>query len=241
VKAFERWFSERLQQDISLTRWGHYGSPVLVFPTAGGDAEEIERNGLVEACESLLDEGRIKIYSCDSVAGSAMVSKIGPPSYRMRLLNYYHDCVRREIVPAIYNDLGGVEQLIVTTGSSIGAFNAVAMVCRYPDVFGAAIGMSGTYQLQRFYDDRSSDDLYVSSPIDFLPALQGPTLDLLRQRYILLASGQGAWEDIGESWRLAEVLGSKGIPNRVDAWGAEWPHEWPTWLRMLPQYLEEFC
>ena len=43
VKATERRYSPRLQQHIGLGRWGHYGTPVLVFPTAGGDAEEIER------------------------------------------------------------------------------------------------------------------------------------------------------------------------------------------------------
>jgi hypothetical protein len=30
-----------------------------------------------------------------------------------------------------------------------------------------------------------------------------------------------------------------GVPNRVDPWGEEWPHEWPTWRRMLPQYLDQ--
>jgi esterase/lipase superfamily enzyme len=58
---------------------------------------------------------------------------------------------------------------------------------------------------------------------------------------VILACGQGAWEDPGESWATGEVLGSKGIPNRVDAWGQEWPHDWQTWRRMLPQYLDELC
>ena len=53
------------------------------------------------------------------------------------------------------------------------------------------------------------------------------------------ASGEGRWENIGESWRMADVLGSKGIPNRVDAWGPDYDHDWPTWRRMLPQYLAE--
>ena len=55
----------------------------------------------------------------------------------------------------------------------------------------------------------------------------------------MLASGEGDWENIGESWRMAEVLGARGIPNRVDNWGPQWPHEWHTWHRMLPQYLRE--
>jgi esterase/lipase superfamily enzyme len=31
------------------------------------------------------------------------------------------------------------------------------------------------------------------------------------------------------------------VPNRVDVWGEEWPHDWETWRRMLPQYLDELC
>jgi len=241
VKATERWFSERLQNPIGLARWGHYGTPVLVFPTAGGDAEEIERNDLVGACWPLIEAGRIKLYSCDSVAGYAMVQKVGSPEYRMWLLNQFHDCVINEIVPAIRADMGGHEAPIITAGASIGAFNAVAVLCRYPQTFGAAIGMSGTYRLQRFFDNQFSQDLYFASPHAFLPGLEGEQLDRLRTRFAILASGQGAWEDIGESWAAADALGQQGVPNRVDAWGEEWPHEWPTWRRMLPQYLDELC
>ncbi len=63
----------------------------------------------------------------------------------------------------------------------------------------------------------------------------------LRQRFAIIASGQGAWEDIGESWLVGDALGRKGVPNRVDPWGGEWDHEWPTWCRMLPLYLDEVC
>ena len=38
---------------------------------------------------------------------------------------------------------------------------------------------------------------------------------------------------------MASALGAKGIPNRVDNWGPDWEHDWPTWHRMLPQYLDE--
>jgi len=75
--------------------------------------------------------------------------------------------------------------------------------------------------------------------LQFLPGLEGPQLDRLRQRFAVLASGAGDWEDTGESWRMGEALGAKGIPNRVDNWGPEFRHDWPTWHRMLPQYLRE--
>ena len=196
-----------------MARWGHFGVPVLVFPTAGGDAEEIERHRLVDACGGLLEAGRVKIYSCDSVAGRAMASATGSPEYRMWLLNQFHQAVRHEVVPAIHTDLGGAPQRIVTAGASIGAFNAVALLCRFPDTFEAAIGMSGTYRLQRFLEGRWSEDLFFASPLDFLPGLDGDHLEVLQQRRVILASGEGAHEDIGESWAVADVLGQEGRPE----------------------------
>ncbi len=239
LKVRGRWYSDRVQQDITVVRWGTFGAPVLVFPSAGGDAEEIERNGLVDACGPLLAEGRVKLYSVDNVASRAMVAKAGSLEYRMWLLNQFHECVRREVVPAIHADLGGQAFDVIAAGPSIGAFNAVAVLCRYPDVFAAAIGMSGSYRIERFYDEAWSQDLFYSAPLQFLPGLAGPQLDRLRQRRAVLASGEGAWEDIGSSWQMASGLGAKAVPNRVDNWGLAWPHEWSTWRQMLPQYIRE--
>ena len=45
MKEATGWHSERLGTEVRLVRWGRYGPPVLLFPTAGGDAEEVERPG----------------------------------------------------------------------------------------------------------------------------------------------------------------------------------------------------
>ena len=47
-----RWYSDRLGCEATLARWGDVGQPVLVFPTAGGDAEEIERFQMIRARSS---------------------------------------------------------------------------------------------------------------------------------------------------------------------------------------------
>jgi len=39
---------------------------------------------------------------------------------------------------------------VITGSASIGAFNAMAVLCRYPDAFSAAIAMSGSYRIERF-------------------------------------------------------------------------------------------
>ena len=68
-KDVTKWYTSRLEQEVQLVRWGHFGTPVLLFPTAGGDAEEVERFHLVRMLEPLIDAGRIKVYSTVSIAG----------------------------------------------------------------------------------------------------------------------------------------------------------------------------
>jgi esterase/lipase superfamily enzyme len=239
MKLRERWFSGRVGTHVTVVRWGHYGRPVIIFPTAGGDAEEIERMGLIDSVAHLIDAGRIKVYSCDSVAGSAMVREQGSARQRAALLDGFHGFVREEMIPAIWSDCQSPGAEVIAAGASIGAFNAIAMLCRHPDVVSVAIGMSGTYDVARFVGPDAGEALYFATPMYFLPGLEGPTLERLRTRFVILASGEGRWENIEHSWRLAEVLGAKGIPNRVDPWGSDYDHDWPSWRRMLPQYLGE--
>ena len=239
TKTVSRWHSERLGREISLVRWGHWGQPVLLFPTAGGDAEEAERMHLIGAVWPMIEAGRIKVYCCDSVAGRALANKEGSVEHRCWLLNQFHDYVANEAVPAIRTDCANDEIEVVAAGASIGAFNAAAVTCRYPWLFKTAIAMSGTFDLERLLGFQGNSNYFFSSPLAFLPGLDGPLLDQLRKRFLLLPFGQGRWENPDESWQLADLLGSKGVPNRVDPWGPQYDHDWPTWREMLPKYLDE--
>ncbi len=241
MKTRDEWHSSRLDREVALVRWGEVGTPVLLFPTAGGDAEEVERFHLIDSVSELLAEGTIKIYSCDSVAGRTWVNGEGNDRYRSLVQNRFHEYIHKEVVPAIRSDCDGGTIEVVAAGSSIGAYNALAVTCRYPDVFRKALCMSGTYDLERFLDAGLNEDFRISSPLHFLPDLQGEQLDRLRERFVLFASGEGSDEDISESWRIANLLGRKGVPNRVDSWGNNWSHDWPTWRAMLPQYLKELA
>jgi esterase/lipase superfamily enzyme len=241
MKDTTRWYSSIVEQEVQLVRWGHMGTPVLLFPTAGGDAEEIERFHLIRVLQPLLDAGRIKVYSTDSIAGKVWFSGEHSAEYCSRMQNCFDSLIYNEITPAIRSDCRTPDIEIITAGASIGAFNAVATVCRHPDAFKLAIAMSGTFDLSKYLEGSSNLDFYFSSPLHYLPQLEGPQLDMLRKRLILLPTGEGDYEDIDESWRVARVLGAKGVPNRVDLWGPEYHHDWNTWREMLPKYLDEFA
>jgi esterase/lipase superfamily enzyme len=240
-KESSTWRSERLgNKEVKVVRWGESGVPVLVYPTAAGDCEETERFKMIHVLAPLLTEGRIKVYSVDSVGGQAMLDNELPRHEAARTQNRFDSFIYNEVVPAIRVDCRDNDVEIVAAGASIGAFNALASVCRHPDVFRAAICMSGTYDLKKFMGDDMTLDYYYSSPLHFLPNMdESAHLAMLRKRFILLAHGKGNYESPEESWRVAHVLGSKNIPNRVDEWGLEWHHDWPTWRDMLPRYLNE--
>jgi len=239
VKIVERWHSDRIGEEVSIARWGTVGVPVLIFPTAGGDSEEIERFHLIGALEELIRDGRIKVYSVDSINGRTFFTSSDSRQIGW-MMTAFDSVIEHEVVPAIRADCRSDNIEIVTAGASIGAFNALEVLCRHPETFRAALCVSGTFNLTRWLKGPMTSDFFFSSPIHYLPTLaEGQQLDRLRERFVVFAHGLGKAEDPGESWRTAEVLGSKGIPNRVDEWGVEWPHDWVTWREMFPKLLDE--
>lgn len=230
------WYSGRLGQEVTVCRWGEIGKPVLFFPTAAADAEEGERFLMVKALAPLLEAGRVKLYSVDSIAGQALLAGKTPEEVG-DIQNRFDEFLYREVVPGIRNDCNDPAAEIITTGPSIGAFHALSAVCRHPDVFSHAICMSGTYDLTKWMENRCSHGHYHASPLHFVPGLgEGDHLARLRKRFVLLTHGTGRWEEPEQSWRVAHVLGSKGVPNRVDPWEGR-DHDWPLWRDMLPHYL----
>jgi len=234
------WHSPRLGLDMPIVRYGHFGRALLLLPTASGDFLEAERMWLIKSVEPLLLAGRVTVFSIDSINRHAWMNDQVGTAEAARRQALYSGYIEEEVVPHIRRDCHDERIEIVATGASMGAFNAVAALCRHPDVFRLAIGMSGTYDLTRFLGGTFNQDFYFSSPLHYLPGLEeSPQLAKLRERFVLLATGEGAYEDPGESWRLAHVLGAKGIPNRVELWGRDHPHDWSTWRAMLPRYLGE--
>jgi esterase/lipase superfamily enzyme len=168
------------------------GKPVLLFPTAGGDAEEIERFHMIDVVSELTAQGRVKIYSCDSVAGRALMTAQGSPRHRGRMQDAFQEYVYHEVVPAIRADCRSEDIEVITAGASIGAFNALAHLVRYPDVFSHALCMSGTFDLRRFIKDgEPGPEFYGSSPLHTLGKLAEGHRESLRRRFILFASGEG--------------------------------------------------
>ena len=55
----------------------------------------------------------------------------------------------------------------------------------------------------------------------------------------VLARGRGPYEATNYIERVAAVMKERSIPHRVEIWGKDADHDWPTWRTMLPLFLSK--
>jgi len=96
--------------------YGHYGRPVLVFPTEGGDAGEFERHGMIDAVGDLVGGGRVKFYCVDSLDHESWSNRAVPLEERARRHGAYEAWILGEVMPFIRDDCG--EASIICHGSA---------------------------------------------------------------------------------------------------------------------------
>ena len=226
------WTTPRFKEPARLIRWGHFGTPVLVFPTAGGDCEEIERFHLTSALGELIDQGRIKAYSVDGLAVRAWLSAPSTERASTHLQDAYDSFLYEDVLERVRLDCQNQRIEPILAGASRGAAVAIATLCRHPDSFRAAIGVSGLY-------DWAGDCSRGYQPLACLTAIAAPQLEKLRQRIIVLGTGEGDYERPEDSRHLSQTLVAKGVPCRLNLWGPARTHTWSTWRDLFPRLLAE--
>ena len=231
---------------MNILRYGHYGRPVLVFPTEQGKAKDFEQNGMVAALSGLLDSGRVKLYCVDSYDAFSWSNREISLEERARQHGHYESWILGEVVPFIHTDCGGAPE-IATLGCSLGAFHAANFALKRADLFPLALCFSGNYDPAAWHAwGERGTQAYFNNPTDYVVHLNGDHLDWLRDRIsLLLVCGQGQWEDttgaLDSTRRLAALLESKGLRHELDLWGHDVPHDWPSWRAQVAHHLPRFC
>lgn len=233
------WQSPSLHKHMNIAVYGHYGFALLMFPTASADYLEYERFHLINSIAHHINNGRIKVFAVNTVNNETLLNKSILPGHRSIRMGQYNNYILSEVVPFIHSQCNGLVP-IITTGASVGAYHAANIYFRRPDIFSGTIAMSGVYGINYYIRDYYDDTCYFNSPIDFLPnATDEAYLNNMRNGKIVIASGQGAYEDPSASIHLSDILKSKYIPHWLDLWGNDTTHDWPTWRQMLPYFIEK--
>jgi esterase/lipase superfamily enzyme len=229
----------------TLVAHGHYGRPLLAFPSQQGGPGQYEDFGMVGAISGLLEAGRVKLYCVSSFDSASWHADDLPLEERARRHGVYERWIVEDVAPWIHGDCGGPAE-IALTGVSFGAYHAANFALRRADLFPLAICQSGVYDVSVVGWGERGDAVYFNNPMDYVSHLHGDHLDWLRSRVsLLLLVGRGQWEDttgaLESTHRFAGLLAEKGIRHELEVWGPEWPHDWPSWRAQLQAVLPRFC
>jgi esterase/lipase superfamily enzyme len=224
--------------------YGHWGRPLLAFPSQQGPAWQYEERGMIEALAPLIDGGRLKVYAVSSFDSGSWYREGLSLEERARLHGLYEDWILNQVAPFVQADSQTAE--IIVTGVSFGAYHAANFALRHAHIFPLAICQSGVYDVSVVGWGDRGDSVYFNNPADYVANLDGDHLDWLRSRAsLLLVCGQGQWEDttgaLESTNRFAQLLGSKAIRCELDLWGHDVPHDWQSWRAQLAHHLPRFC
>jgi esterase/lipase superfamily enzyme len=228
-----------------VTAYGHWGRPLIAFPSQQGERWDFEERGMIDALGTLLEAGRVKVYAVDSYDSSSWHAHDLPLEERARRHGFYEDWIANQVAPWIHDDCSGQGEIILA-GCSFGAYHAANFALKRADLFPLAICMSGVYDVSVVGGGERGEAVYFNNPVDYAAHLHGDHLDWLRGRVsMLLVCGQGQWEDttgaLESTRRFAALLGEKGIRCELDLWGHDFAHDWPSWRAQIAHHLPRFC
>jgi esterase/lipase superfamily enzyme len=238
-KSLTSWYSNRLQREMPVAVYGHYGFVLLMVPTAAADFLEYERFGLIDAIRPYIEGGKVKVYSVNSINSESWMNKPAHPKHKTWMHGQFNEYIYNEVIPFIKNT-SGQDTPIIISGASFGALHSMNLFLKRPDLLNGVVAMSGVYDLTEYSSGYFDDDVYFNSPQHYMPNLTDHYIleQIRRSHHIHLFSGSGPYEDPNASRSFASILYNKGINYELDIWGSEWPHDWQTWRTMLPHYLE---
>lgn len=227
---------------MELLVFGHSGARTLIFPTREGRFYDYENWRLVDAVSDSIGAGKLQLFCVDSLDSESLYCWWNSPQERIRRHRDYEAYIVEEVVP--FTSWVNSDPELVAHGCSIGAYHAVNVALRHPELFRKVVAFSGRYDLTRpvgVFDDLFcgyyDQEIYFHTPNHFLPGLNdGWTLDQVRRLDITLTIGEH--DPFYESTcELSRVLHDKGVPHHLLIWQGE-AHRPHYWRQMARLYLD---
>ena len=241
-RRYKKMYSPAVGHDMEILCYGHYGSPMIAFPSGGGRFHDMEDNGMIDPVAHLIEGGKLKLYCPDSLDNESLLNDGVDPHWRAFRHNAYQDYLVKDLVPFIRHDCGSHDIKIGLAGCSLGAFHSANFGLKFPHLFHYALCMSGRYDLEKITGPSGSQEVYFNNPMAYLANMHSDALEHVRYNaHLVLVCGQGAFEDkcLEETHRLADLLRGKGISHELDIWGYDVEHHWYWWRKQFPHHLNK--
>ncbi|NJO82812.1 MAG: esterase family protein [Blastochloris sp.] len=240
-REYLKWYSRRLQRDMEMLVFGHAGARLLVFPTRAGRFYDYEDWGMVHALSEHIEQGWVQLFCIDSVDAESFYCERCHPYNRIRRHQKYEDYIIHEVLPVMNEK--NPNPFIIAHGCSLGAYHAMNITLRHPDLFKKVVAFSGRYDLTQpmgwfrdLFDGYYDDLVYFHTPCHYIPLTTDPhLLEKLRRLEIIFAVGEeDAFAD--NNRHLSHLLRLKEISHNLHIWAGE-AHKPRYWRRMVVQYV----
>src|SRR3954469_23728085 len=144
------WYSGRLGREMGVIVHGHYGPPMIAFPTTGGDEWEYERQGVIGAMAGAIDAGRVKVFCVNTNNEDSFGNERVHPRHRSFMQACYDDYIVQEVLPFVRGHCRSQDVPVSTMGASLGGYHAVNTLLKHPDAVKRCFALSGVYDMRRF-------------------------------------------------------------------------------------------
>lgn len=227
------YYSNILERKINVEITGHYGYPIIMFPTSQGLYTQNHDFNLNSSINEFIEQGKVKLYNVETFDAYTFYDKKIPP--KQKILNYekYMQFLIQEFVPYIQK-IHNTSRVAVA-GASFGGYHAANFAFRFPNVVSHLFCLSGAFSIRNFMEGYSDDLVYFNCPREFV--MNDEAWKYKHMHIVLSTSDQDICKE--KNLVMAKILTSKGI----DFWYDErkWiNHDWPLWRMVFPTFISRF-
>jgi len=233
------WYSHRVGKYMSVVRYGHWGPPMLYYPTSGGGAGEFDYYGMHKDAKWFIDNGKIQFFAVDGFNKESFYNFDIHPYHRMQSHVAYENFVVEEALPLIFelakNDYLGC------MGCSFGAYHALNSQLKRPDLFKLSLSMGGVFDISSYMEGYYDLDVYFNNPVDYVPQINDPWFydQISKYSRIILMSGAND-KFLDGTTRMHDILVDKNIPHHYEIWDPPCDHHEFWWKKQLPYILSKY-
>jgi len=240
-RAYHNWHSRSLNRNMELLIFGHTGDVVLFFPTRTARFYDYENWGMIDSLKEKIERGDLQVYCLDSIDQESLYDEHASSEQKINRHLEYESYILTEVLPMIY--LENPSGKIISAGCSMGAFHALNIAFKHPQLFNKVLAMSGRYDLTQrigsfrdLLENNDNQNVYYNSPNKYLANLEdSQILNELRKLKIIITIGS---QDVflENNYELNHTLWNKEIPHEFYVWSGE-AHKPKYWKQMLALYL----
>lgn len=239
-----KWYSRALCREMECKVYGHAGRPALFLPCQDGRFFDFENFQMTDSFAPWLEAGKIMVFSVDTIDPETWSNTDFDPRKRIERYEQWIHYITDEMVPFMRRMANGRNGWtgypgIMVFGCSLGAAHAANLYFRRPDLFDRLMALSGIYTAEYGFGSYMDDLVHASSPVHYLSEMpeDHPSVRLYNLKKAVICTGQGPWEEPGETRRLDAILKQKGIHIWTDYWGYDCAHDWYWWHRQVKYFL----